>query len=57
MSKENETLKSKEVQKELKIQACELMHLRVAGKIRFEKKGNAYLYDKEDVKKLKEIGK
>ena len=51
--KNKKVLKSKEVQKELKIQACDLMHLRVVGKIRYEKKGNAFLYSKEDVEKLK----
>lgn len=51
--KNKKVLKSKEVQKELKIQACDLMHLRVGGKIRYEKKGNAFLYSKEDVEKLK----
>lgn len=52
-NKNKEVLKSKEVQRELKIQACDLMHLRIAGKIRFEKKGNAYLYNKRDVENLK----
>jgi hypothetical protein len=45
----NHWLKSKEVEKVLKIDSCELMHLRTAGKLRFEKKGNAYLYDAGDV--------
>lgn len=52
MAKTKEVLKSKEVQKMLKIRACDLMHLREAGKIRFEKKGNAFLYNKEDVDNL-----
>ena len=51
--KQAKLLRSKEVQKELKIQACDIMHLREAGKLRFEKKGNAYLYFKEDVVELK----
>jgi hypothetical protein len=37
-------LTSKETQKHLKISGCELMHLRVSGKLTFKKKGNAYLY-------------
>jgi len=52
MKEQKKFLKSKEVQKALKIRACEVMHLREDGKIRYEKKGNAYLYNKEDVKKL-----
>ncbi len=35
---------SKETQKLLKISGCELMHLRVGGKLIFKKQGNAYLY-------------
>ena len=55
MKKDNpKFLKSKEVQKKLKVRACDIMHLREAGKIRFEKKGNAYLYFEEDVERLEE---
>lgn len=46
-------LRSKEVQNKLKVRTCDIMHLREAGKIRYEKKGNAYLYFEEDVEKLK----
>lgn len=53
MTNDKEVLKSKEVQKVLKIRACDLMHLRTSGKIRFEKKGNAFLYNKSDVDKLR----
>ena len=35
---------SKEAQRLLKISGCELMHLRVSGKLKFKKKGNAFLY-------------
>lgn len=52
MEEQKEFLKSQEVQKTLKVQACEIMHLRQEGKLRFNKKGNAYLYYKEDVEKL-----
>lgn len=52
MKEEKKLLKSKEVQKALKVQACEIMHLREEGKLRYEKKGNAYLYFEEDVKEL-----
>lgn len=55
MKKDNpKLLKSKEVQKKLKVRACDIVHLREEGKIRFEKKGNAYLYFEEDVEKLEE---
>ncbi|TRX56700.1 helix-turn-helix domain-containing protein [Thalassomonas sp. M1454] len=37
-------LTSKEVMKALKITSCQLMHLRVSGKIKFKKIGNAYYY-------------
>jgi len=40
----NTWLTSKEVQKLLKISSCELMHLRVSGKLKFKKQGNAFLY-------------
>ena len=53
MTKSKKLLKSNEVQKELKVSTCDIMHLREAGKLRFEKKGNAYLYFEEDVKILK----
>ena len=49
---ENDKMKSKEVQKVLKIRSCELMHLRENGTLRASKKGNAYYYEKEDVKEL-----
>ena len=35
---------SKEAQRLLKISGCELMHLRVSGKLKFKKQGNAYYY-------------
>ncbi|GAB1260765.1 hypothetical protein [Aurantivibrio plasticivorans] len=35
---------SKEAKKALKISDCELMHMRVAGKLVFEKRGNAFFY-------------
>ena len=46
-------LSSKEARKELKVTDCDLMHLRVAGKLRFDKKGNAFLYEKKEVEKVK----
>ena len=46
-------LKSKEVMKTLKIRACDVMHLREAGKLKFTKQGNAFLYYAESVLKQK----
>jgi hypothetical protein len=37
-------LTSKEAKKVLKVSSCELMHLRVAGKLPYKKQGNAYFY-------------
>jgi hypothetical protein len=48
-----EWLKSKEVMKTLKIRACDVMHLREAGKLKFTKQGNAFLYSAESVLKQK----
>ncbi len=50
---EKESLKylsSKETMKELKISSCDLMHLRQAGKLKYTKKGNAYFYEKANLK-------
>lgn len=46
-------LKSKEVMKTLKIRACDVMHLREAGKLKFTKQGNSFLYSAESVLKQK----
>ena len=43
---------SKEVKKKLKISDCDLMHMRIAGKLKFKKQGNTFLYDKEDIEKV-----
>jgi hypothetical protein len=48
-----EWLKSKEVMKTLKIRACEVMHLREAGQLKFTKQRNAFLYSAESVLKQK----
>lgn len=48
---ENQWIKSKELMKILKINACDVMHLREAGKLKFIKKGNAFLYAAESVLK------
>lgn len=49
----SEWLKSKEVMKTLKIRACDVMHLRKEGKLKFTKQGNAFLYSAESVLKNK----
>jgi hypothetical protein len=42
-------LTSQEAKKVLKIQDCDLAHIRNSGKLKFTKKGNSYLYFKESV--------
>lgn len=41
-------LNSVEARQELRVSTCELAHLRVSGKLRFRKVGNAFLYAAED---------
>jgi len=48
-SKDERNLTSKEAKEFLKIQDCDLAHIRNAGKLKFIKKGNAFLHDKESV--------
>jgi hypothetical protein len=50
---EQKFLTSKEAKAELKVQDCDLAHIRNAGKLQFTKKGNAYLYSKESIERLK----
>lgn len=45
-------LSSKESKKIAKLKDCDLMHYRTAGKLKFEKRGNAYFYNKECIEKL-----
>ena len=35
----------------LRVRSCDLKHVREAGALRFQKKGNAFLYAKEDVER------
>jgi hypothetical protein len=44
MSKEKKWLTSKEVKSLLKISDCNLMHLRLEGKIEFKKVGKTFFY-------------
>lgn len=46
-------LTSKETKKELKVQDCDLAHIRNSGKLQFTKKGNSYLYLKESIEEFK----
>lgn len=46
-------LSSKETQKKANIKSCDLMHYRIQGKLEFKKRGNAYFYSKESIKKIK----
>ena len=52
-AKPDRWLRSAKVEKELRIDGCRLMHLRVEGRLRFKKQGNAFLYAKTDVDRLK----
>ena len=45
----NKYYSSKEVKSLLKIQDCDLAHIRNAGKLEFTKKGNAFLYLKVSI--------
>ncbi len=46
-------LTSTETKIELKVQDCDLAHIRNTGKLQFTKKGNAYLYLKESIEEYK----
>lgn len=46
-------LNSAEVRKVLGISTCDLAHLRAEGRIRAEKRGNAYFYVAKDVESLR----
>lgn len=50
---ETDWLSSNEVIKTLKIKSCDLMHLRIEEKLDFKKKGNAFLYSKASVLRVK----
>ena len=54
MTGNDEFLRSNQVRKILKISSCELMHFRESGKLKFIRQGNAYLYYKSAINKLKQ---
>lgn len=51
--KKEEFYTSKEVKTYLKIQDCDLAHTRQAGKLKYIKSGNSFLYYKDSVEQLK----
>lgn len=53
LNKPTPFLTSKEAKAELRVQDCDLAHIRNTGKLQFTKKGNSYLYSKESIVKLK----
>ncbi|WP_298754859.1 MerR family transcriptional regulator [uncultured Psychroserpens sp.] len=55
MEKEKKLVSSKEAKKMANLKSCDLMHYRQQGKLDFEKRGNAFFYSEESVKKLKKI--
>ncbi len=46
-------LTSKEAKEYLKINDCDLSHIRLSGNVKFVKKGNSYLYCKNSLSQLK----
>ena len=46
-------LTSKETMKSLKVSSCELMHLRTSGKLKFVKRGKAFMYESEIINRMK----
>jgi hypothetical protein len=50
-------LTSAEARKLLKISTCDLAHLREAGRLRFTKQGNAYLYSAADCSRARNVGR
>ena len=49
MRNNKQWMRSDEARKALRGSSCDLMHLREDGKLRFEKKRNACLYNGDDV--------
>ena len=50
-------LTSKEAKAALKVQDCDLAHIRNAGKLHFTKKGNAFMYSKGSIDDFKKKNK
>ncbi|WP_341228453.1 hypothetical protein [uncultured Arcticibacterium sp.] len=51
--REEKYLTSQETKKELKMQDCDLAHIRVSGKLKFVKKGNAFMYSRTSIENFK----
>lgn len=51
-AEEQKYLTSKEAKVVLKVQDCDLMHLRTSGKLRFTKKGNAFMYLRKSIEEF-----
>jgi hypothetical protein len=51
MPKKKGWMRADEARRVLRGGSCDLMHLREAGRLRFEKQGNAFLYVAEDVRR------
>jgi hypothetical protein len=49
--RQNDWLTSTDARKAMRISTCDLAHMREAGALRFCKRGNSYLYAREDVAK------
>ena len=45
-------LKSDAARRALRVSGCDLSHIRETGKLRFRKKGNAFLYDPKDIERV-----
>jgi len=54
MEEENNWVTSKEAKSLAKIKDCDLMHHRLSGNLKFIKKGNEFLYEKNGVIKIKD---
>jgi len=52
---EKDFLSSREAMAHLRISSCDLMHLRLQGKLNFKKKGNAYWYEAKEVMLLNKL--
>jgi len=51
MQPKKKWLRADEARRMLRGSSCDLMHLREAGKLRFEKQGNAFFYAADDVER------
>lgn len=51
--KEEKILTTKEAKAALKVQDCDLANIRNAGKLKYTKKGNSYLYHIDSIEQFK----